>query len=63
MHFEVICNRHVADEFENEVTCDYCKEKGTVVVLFKQRICKICLAMADAAINRAVWEASGRKHA
>ena len=52
--YDVILNRCVGDEFDNEVTCDYCKAKGTVVVLFKQRICKWCLEKACVAINRAV---------
>lgn len=54
--FEVIRNRHIADEFENDVSCDLCKQLGTVVILFKRRVCKTCLQRADVAIGRAILD-------
>ncbi len=58
--FEVILNRHTGEDFENEVSCDNCKQKGTVAVIFKQRICKTCVEIASVEISRVVYQAMER---
>jgi hypothetical protein len=57
--FPVSLNKCVGDVFENDITCDRCKEKGTIVLLFGHRICKWCLRKAEVAINRAVMDSCG----
>jgi|WetSurMetagenome_2_1015567.scaffolds.fasta_scaffold956146_2 hypothetical protein len=59
--FDVILNKCVDDAFYNDVTCDFCGDLGTVVILPStgKRICKWCLRKAEVAINRAVLDSCG----
>jgi hypothetical protein len=50
--FQVIVNKIVGEEAENDTRCDICLRLGTVVILGKVMVCKVCLMVADVAISR-----------
>jgi hypothetical protein len=52
--FKVIINKVIGETAENETQCNICGRVGTVVILGREQVCKVCLMVADTAINRAI---------
>lgn len=57
--FEVILNRCTDQDYENEITCDCCRRKGSVAIILGRRICTVCLTLAQVEVSRAIYNAIG----